>query len=309
MTRLAQQAMDSYRLAQYASQLPCYICGEENNRDSDLCNHCQAPMSLARQAATQKTPPRLTAVLGSAGTGKTVYLGMLTDMLSRPNDSLQVLARGAFSISLQQAAIRALSQGEFPDKTPNEPDRWNWLHCEVRSPALRRPMELIMPDMAGEAVLEEVEHCGTYPVISSFLNKCSAILLLIDAAQMSHGDQQQDFFARKIVSYLLELDSHRKTGWARRPIAFVLTKADECTWCFDDPNDFAKKHAPGLWQLCEQRLARYAFFATGVAGACAHRLELDGHVQVPLRVEPRGIVEPFQWLVEQLPKKGKRARA
>jgi hypothetical protein len=309
MTKLGHQKMDSYRLAPYASHLPCYICGEENNRDGDLCNHCQAPMSLARQAITEKTPPQLTAVLGSAGTGKTVYLGMLTDMLSRPSDSLQILARGAFSISLQQTAIRALSQCEFPDKTPNEPDRWNWLHCQVHAPTIRHPLELIMPDMAGEAVLEEVEHMGTYPVITSFLSKCSSIMLLVDAAQMACGDQQQDFFARKIVSYLLELDNHRKTGWCQRPIAIVLTKADECSWCFDDPNDFAKKHSSSLWQLCQQRLSRYEFFATGVAGACANRMELDGHVQIPLRIEPRGIVEPFQWLVEQLPKKPKRARA
>lgn len=308
MTKLSQQALDSYRFANYAIQLPCFICGEDNNHDGDLCHYCQAPMSLARQASTEKLPPQLTAVLGSAGAGKTVYLGMLSDMLSRPNTSMQMLARGAFSISLQQAAISALSQCEFPGKTPNEPDRWNWLHCQVQSSALRRPLDLIMPDMAGEAVLEEVEHIGTYPVIHSFLKKCSAILLLVDAAQMASGNQQQDFFARKIVNYLLELDSNRQTGWSQKPIALVFTKADQCAWCFEDPWEFARKHSPSLWQLCDQRLSRFSYFATGVAGVCAHRRELDGHVQVPLRIEPRGIIEPFQWLVEQMPKKVKRRK-
>lgn len=308
MTKLSHQSLDSFRFAEYAIQLPCFVCGEDNNRDGDLCHHCQAPMSLARQAATEKLPPQMTAVLGSAGTGKTVYLGMLADMLSRPHAQMQMLARGAFSISLQQTAIGALSQCEFPGKTPSEPDRWNWLHCQVKSPTLRRPLDLIMPDMAGEAVLEEVEHIGAYPIIHRFLQKCSSILLLVDAAQMADGNQRQDFFARKIISYLLELDSNRRTGWAQKPIAMVLTKADQCTWCFDDPSAFAKKHAPSLWQLCDQRLGNFSFFATGVAGVCARRHELDGHVQVPLRIEPRGIIEPFTWLIEQMPKKTKRRK-
>ena len=197
MTRLAQQAMDSYRLATYAIQVPCYICGEDNTQGGELCHYCQAPMSLAKQASTEKTPPQLTAILGSAGAGKTVYLGMLTDMLSRPNGTTQMLARGAFSISLQQSVVGSLSRGEFPEKTPNEPDRWNWLHCQVQANSLKRPLDLIMPDMAGEAILEEVEHVGTYPVISSFLSKCSSILLLVDAADMTRGNSQQEFFARE----------------------------------------------------------------------------------------------------------------
>ena len=52
------------------------------------------------------------ATLGSADAGKTVYLGMLTDMLSRENAPLQLLARGAFSVSLQQATMAALSRCE-----------------------------------------------------------------------------------------------------------------------------------------------------------------------------------------------------
>ena len=71
------------------------------------------------------------AAIGPSGAGKTVYLGMLTDMLSRQDDDLQLLARGAFSIKLQQHTMAALARCEFPHKTPNEPDRWNWVHCQV----------------------------------------------------------------------------------------------------------------------------------------------------------------------------------
>ena len=65
--------------------------------------------------------------------------------------------------------------------------------------------------------------------------------------------------------------------------------------------DFAKKHTPGLWQHCQERLRRFRFFASGVAGAVAMQNGLGGKMQVPLRIEPRGIIEPFGWLIEQLP--------
>lgn len=292
--------MDSYRLAQYAVQVPCYICEGGNSFDAEICRYCQAPMALAHQANVQKVPTQLIGTIGSADAGKTVYLGMLSDILSQDKEDLQLLARGAFSVSLQQTTIAALSNCEFPQKTPNEPDRWNWIHCQLRSSKRRNPIELIMPDISGEAILEEVDHPHTFPVIRAFLSKCSAVLVLVDAARLMRGIKDQDFFAMKILSYLCELQNDRKTGWQTRPFSLVFTKSDQCEQCFDDPAMFAKKHAPGLWQFCQQRLKSHRFFAAGVAGACAYQLELGGRRQVPLRIEPRGIVQPFQWLIEQL---------
>lgn len=294
--------MDSYRLAQYAVQVPCYICQEGNNFDAELCRHCHAPMALAHQASTQKVRPHMIAVVGSAGAGKTVYLGMLSDMLSRQNDRLQLLARGAFSISLQQSTITALSQGEFPEKTPCEPERWNWIHCELRSSFFKDGIELILPDLAGETLIEEIDHPQAYPVIREFLAKCSAVMVLIDAADVDGGEHCQDYFAMKIISYLCELDSDRKKGWPSRPISIVLTKADRCEVCFENPTAYAREYTPGLWQQCRERLSQYQFFASGVVGAFAYRKELGGRRAVPLRTEPRGIIQPFEWLVEKITK-------
>ena len=38
--------MDSYRLAQYSVQVPCFICEGGNSFDAEVCRHCQAPMAL-----------------------------------------------------------------------------------------------------------------------------------------------------------------------------------------------------------------------------------------------------------------------
>jgi len=292
--------MDSYRLAQYAVPVPCYICEGGNNFDAELCRHCQAPIALAHQAETQKVAPQMIATLGSAAAGKTVYLGMLTDMLTRQHQDLKLLTRGAISVSLQQQTTSALAKNRFPGKTPNEPDRWNWVHCQIKSSAVRRPVEMIIPDVSGEAILEEIEHPNSYPVIRAFLQKCKALMVLIDAQKVEEGEQEQDFFTMKIVSYLCELVADPKKGWGNHTISFVFTKTDQCDACWLDPADYARRRTPGLWQLCTERLSKFKFFSAAVAGACAHRSELGGHVQIPLRVEPRGIVEPFQWLIENM---------
>lgn len=299
MSQHALLPMDSFRLAQYAVQAPCYICGEGNTFDAEMCRHCHAPMALAHQARTQKLRPLMLAIVGSAGAGKTVYLGMLSDMLSRPNQDVQLLARGAFSLSLQQATMAALAQCEFPSKTPNEPDRWNWMHYQAQLAGRRAALELIMPDMAGEAILEEIEHPHAYPVIRAFFSKCVGALLLVDACRLSSEGYQQDVQTMKILSYLAELESDRQQGWGNRPLAVVFTKADQWDNGFEDPDEFARKNAPGLWKHCKERFRRSRFFATGVAGACIHRRHLGGKTLAPVRIEPRGVVEPFLWLVNQ----------
>ena len=124
--------------------------------------------------------------------------------------------------------------------------------------------------------------------------------MLIDAPRAEAGDNDEDFHTMKLVSYLCELDSDANNGWKNRPLALVFTKADQCEHCFDDPASFAKRHTPGLVQQCRERLKRHHFFAVGVAGAVGSRNEPHGRVQVPLRIEPRGIVEPFKWLLEEL---------
>ncbi|OHB70405.1 MAG: hypothetical protein A2V70_16695 [Planctomycetes bacterium RBG_13_63_9] len=305
------QPLESYRLARYAVPISCYVCETDNTYDSEFCSHCSAPMALAHQAKSQKIQPRMVGMLGASGAGKTVYLGMLMDMLSRQPERIQLLARGAFSITLQQTTLSALARCEFPPKTPNEPDHWNWVHCQIRRAGQRRQMELIMPDMAGEAVLEEVDHPHAFRVVRAFLEKCRSAMILIDAIRLKEGAREHDFFSMKLLSYLGELNGDPKIGWAKRPVALILSKADQCEECLEDPAAYAKAHAFGLWQFCRERFRCHKFFATGVAGTCVWRDSVtEGRVEVPLRIEPHGVVEPFEWLLSQLPvEKGNRPAA
>jgi hypothetical protein len=301
MSRIGIQPLESSRLAQYAVSMPCYICEASNTFEAEFCHRCLAPMALAHQARNQKIRPRMIAVAGASGAGKTVYLGMLLDMLSRQPERLPILTRGAFSITLQQTTISALARGEFPQKTCNEPDRWNWVHCQLRRGKRGHVMELIMPDMAGEALSEEVDHPHTFHVVRAFLQQSTAAMVLIDAIQLRAGGQQQDYFTMKVLSYLSELEDASQQSWAKRPVALILSKADQVEECVADPAGFAQAHAAGLWRHCQERFGCHKFFAAGVAGSCAWRdTTTRGRFLVPLRIEPHGIVEPFEWLLGKL---------
>lgn len=304
MTKSVIQPLESYRLAQYVVPIPCYICETDNTYDAEFCTRCGAPMALAHQANSQNIRPRMIAVLGPSAVGKTVFLGMLMDMLSRQPQRIQLLARGAFSITLQQTTVSALARCEFPAKTPSEPERWNWAHCQVRRPGSRAAAELIMPDMAGDAILEEVDHPQSYRVIRAYLAKCEAAMVLVDAEKLKQGRHEQDHFTMKLLSYLTELGDDGRQTWENQPLAVVLTKSDQVDSCTADPADFARSHAAGLWQYCRERFRRHRFFASGVAGACATRqVPGEGRTQVPLRIEPRGVTEPFEWVLDQMPHK------
>ena len=204
--------------------------------------------------------------------------------------------------------MAALCRCEFPEKTPAEPDRWNWVYGQLRLASRRQAVDIIMPDMAGESIVQELDHPNTYPVVRAMLKKMSGILLLIDSVRVEEGGNEQDFFAMKVLSDLAEAmgrsgDPHkkRKKGSLSTPtLALVYTKADECDACFADPELYARKHTPGLSQLCRDSFPSHRFFATGVAGACtsATAWGTSGSGS-PCAVEPRGIIEPFQWLIEQ----------
>ncbi len=327
MIRGALQPMQSSDLVQPALPVLCYVCEAANTRDAEYCRRCSAPMALAQQALGQTARPKMVAVLGPSGSGKTVYLGMLMDVLSRLPQRLQIIARGAFSIGLQQATVSALASCEFPAKTGTEPERWSWVHCEIHrrdaaeeapsvaeslagvAPRKRRVsttknphVELVMPDMAGEAILEEVEHPQTFFVIRSLLRNSAAVLLLIDAAELAQGRRDPDFAAMKILSCLKELELQGGVSrMSRRPVALVFTKVDQAEGCRANPQEFARTYAVGTWQNCQQGFRDYAFFAASVVGCCTW-LEVrgEGRRQTPLRVEPRGIIEPFEWLLEKL---------
>jgi hypothetical protein len=241
-------------------------------------------------------------VLGPAGVGKTVYLGMLLDLLSRGAGGLQGLSRSPFSLSLHRNLILALERQRFPEKTPVETDRWNWLHCEILMPKSRHTVDIVTPDVAGEAVMNEMESPGTNKTIRALISRCAGMVVLVDLVQVVSDGQAQELFAMQLLSYLDALrPGKKKTRKVDVPVSIVFTKADLFEEWIDDPEAFARGNVAGLYAQCLARLERFSFHCSGVAGSSAKLVDASGQESlIPLRVEPRGVIEPFAWMLNQL---------
>jgi hypothetical protein len=68
-----------------------------------------------------------------------------------------------------------------------------------------------------------------------------------------------------------------------------------------DPENFARANSSALYSQCRTRLEHVSFYFSAVAGSTGRLIDRNGQeMLIPLRVEPRGIVEPFAWMVHHL---------
>ncbi|MCO6438351.1 MAG: hypothetical protein J5J06_14745 [Phycisphaerae bacterium] len=285
-----------------SNTIPCLICEEQNTLDAIVCNSCCAPMALIQEAVAQERDPCIITVIGDSNVGKTVYLGMLLDMLSKRADDFDAVPKGAYSVNLQHTVISYLGSRQFPPKTAMEVDQWQWAYYQVSKKAKGPQIyDLVMPDMAGEAVAAEVAAPRTFKVIRSLLEKSSGAILLVDAALAGVGSPQPDFFALKLMSYLDGVLATKREERMATPVAIVLSKSDYCPECFDNPRSFAQTNLNRLWNICHNRFQHFEFFATSVVGSLGYGTdEHDNVIPYPLHVAPRGILEPFEWVLTRL---------
>ncbi len=285
-----------------AASVSCLICDTVNNPEATVCSKCYAPMALIHEAIAQEREPCIVTVIGDSNVGKTVYLGMLLDMLTKRAEAFEAIPKGAYSVNLQHQVISYLSARQFPPKTAMEVDTWNWAYYQVSRPQDGpRVYDLVMPDMAGEALAAEVASPRTFAVIRSLLEKSSAAILLVDAAVAAAGSSQPDFFALKLLSYLDGVFAAKRGQKLQTPVALVLCKADYSQKCFDDPEGFAYTNLNRIWNLCDSRFAHFKFFATSVVGGLGYGTdEYENVIPYPLHVAPRGILEPFEWTLSKL---------
>ncbi len=283
--------------------IPCLICETKNPADAIVCNTCGAPMALIQEALVQERDPCIVTVLGDSNVGKTVYLGILLDMLSKRADNFDAVPKGAFSVNLQHTVVSYLAARQFPPKTAVEVDEWHWAYYQISERDRRNApiYDLVMPDMAGEALAAEVANPKTFAVIRSLLEKSAGAVLLVDGALAAAGSAQPDFFALKLMTYLDGLLQCKRGQKVKTPVAIVLSKADYCPECFDDPSRFAQTNLNRLWNICDSRFDKFRFFATSVVGSLGYGGdEFDNVIPYPLHVAPRGVLEPFEWVLSVL---------
>lgn len=290
----------------YAVGLKCACCGIYVSEQDGFCKECQTPVDLSRSVARRNGAQNFISVLGASNAGKTVYLGLLLDLLSKGSQSLRGLATGAFSVALQEQVVMALERRVFPEKTPAEADTWKWLHCQisVNGGEESKHVDLVAPDFAGEAIAMEIEQSGLFPAIHHVVTKSKGILVLCDSAKVRDAGPSEDMFAMKVASYIAQSQNCSVEGGQpaddQSPaLAIVFTKCDGCTEAKDDPRAFAANNTPRLIEFCRQTFPRHAFFAASVVGSSGTLIDDSGRqLNVPFHVEPQGISEPLEWIVK-----------
>ena len=284
----------------------CATCGTAVVYEgSRTCTRCFTPLELSRSVSLSENSGSYVTVLGQSGSGKTVFLGMLLDMLSRGYGDLKGVPNGSFSVSVQQQTISALENQRFPEKTPSEADQWNWIHCEVQADKRRsKTADIITPDLAGEAIALEFEDPGLYPTIRNALRVSEGVIILFDSEKVRDHGRNEDLFGITATTYLASLQMEDLRGRFRKlklPVAMVFTKSDRCPGAAEDPRKFAREYMPGMVQVCRQKFSNYQFFAASVVGASSTWVQSNGAtVQVPLHVQPAGVVEPVSWIMKNM---------
>jgi hypothetical protein len=284
----------------------CICCGTPMTGKDEFCKHCAAPGALSRVASQHADSTGFISVLGASNAGKTVYLGMLLDILSKEGGAVSGAPTSTFSVNLQEQVITALERREFPEKTPSESDMWNWVHCELNLKDRKgnSSLELISPDLAGEAIAMEVQQTGTYPIIQQVVRRSSGIMILCDSIRVREAASGDDLFAMKLAAYVAQLHGLSPSERASKrtatipSLAIVLTKCDGCPEAMENPHGFAANNMPRLNEFCRRTFPRHEYFSASVAGNTGYVVEPNGGGQrIPLHIEPRGIVEPLCWLV------------
>lgn len=303
MTLVSEQFLDSSRCSSQDTTNRCICCGAPFSSAETHCQACHAPLDVSRTIAQRNTATRFVSLLGASGAGKTVYLGMLLDMLSKGTHDLQGVANGTFSVAVQADTVTALEHRRFPEKTASEADDWQWVHCELSFRRRRKNLiDLVTPDFSGEAIALEVERPGTYPAIRSVVGQSQALLILCDSIRGSESPLEEDLFAVKLATYVCGLhtnDSRRRTKLGL-PVAIVFTKCDGAAEVRDNPEKFAEHNLPRTYQYCARHLSNYRFFGASVVGSSATLVDERGcRRQVPFHVEPRGLLEPLMWVMNQ----------
>ena len=260
-------------------------------------------MALATDSAIQGREPQIVTVIGESNVGKTVYLGFLLDMLSQRAGEFEAIPRGSFSVDLQQNVISHMARRTFPPKTPMEANAWYWAYYQVRRRQSERWFDLVMPDMAGESLAAEMTTPETFRTIRSLLHKSQGILMCIDAAVAANGLAQPDLFALKMMSYIDSMAGSNRNRRIATPVAVVLCKSDYCPEAFDEPRRFAEANLNRLWNLCQSRFERVEYFASSVVGSVGYATsttEPEHVVPIPLHTALRGVLEPFEWILDQI---------
>jgi hypothetical protein len=234
------------------------------------------------------------AILGSSGSGKTVFFAMLSHVLSKSKySSLQI--EYVDGIDYLRDLRRPLERGEWPDKTfRKRADKFSARIYDKK--ALGTTVHnLRMNDISGEDFSKYIgpDNKGDLPDHMKYIEHACGYILIVSPETLK--EDMWTFIS--LIKFLVETRKLKSTGKFSEPFAIVISKYDQNKQILD-PESYIREHAPDLHMNLSLRTkpGKLKFFFCSAVGD----VTLEGKPRLPLA--PIGIAEVVEWELKNLGK-------
>jgi len=229
------------------------------------------------------------AILGSSGSGKTVFFAMMSKVLNLPeysNMSMEYVE----GIGYMREIRDPLEAGEWPAKTFR--DKTDSFSARIYDKKLLGTAvhSLKMNDVSGEDFSRYIgpDHKGELPEHMRYLEHASGYILIISPETLR--DDMWTFIS--LIKYLVEVRQLKHTQKFTEPFAIVLSKHDEYREILD-AETYIRDTVPDFYSALKLRINpnKLGFFFCSAVGD----LTAEGKPRLPLA--PTGMAEIMEWVL------------
>lgn len=231
------------------------------------------------------------AILGTSGSGKTVFMASLSIVLGR-GDVRGMSSEIVKGLGYQRAIRQSLETPQWPDHTPVGQFSTFTLRIFKKRRIGEQTLLLEMNDISGEdfestfsASKDEIE----LPEALENIPHAGGFIWLIDPDTFD----RDHWVYHDLMRYLIDQRRLGVKGRLEEPIAVVFTKSDRPGYVVDDPKDYFARHASELEMTMGRRVRRREFFKIA-----ATVQDEDGLPRVPFTQQ--GVIEVLDWMMERI---------
>jgi len=219
------------------------------------------------------------SIFGIRGVGKTAYLVMLINKLSKMMTVRDIKIHSGLDYYMEM--MRWILRGEGPQ--PTKPGERLIIHASLRING--RKLEIKTYDLAGG----EIQRMG--PTFRALIDIGEGYLFLIEPSPDPDLRVTQVWLMYRFIEYLTQ-GFNKKTN---RPIAFVFTKND--LYGINNPQQAFWQYTNPVFNTMHilKNVKKFAFFAVSAFGGDPETLRMEGKEIKPIDVE-----KPFLWLIENM---------
>ena len=228
-------------------------------------------------------------LLGSGGSGKTVFFGMLGKVLGMGQYSSLSIEYDE-GLGYLREVVKTLELGEWPATTFVGTKKRFTARIYEKMLFSTRVHRIIVNDIAGEdfeKAFDPDKEGEKIPEHFNHIPDSTALIWIIDPTRVT-SDKWHYY---QLMRCLLKMKNIGSTGKLKMPIAIVFSKADKYANQIGNVHRFGREKFGELYSLLERRVKHFRFFTVAAVATETK----DGKPRLPLA--PRGIGEVIEWVL------------